>query len=104
MIRVAQDNFGVEIGDQIARENTFDCRLSAHGHENGSLDVAMGGVENARPCTGSGADGLKLESKHRSHCREKPRPMNTKASVLKNARKASFYLIELIDFIQETIK
>ena len=64
-----ENDFGVEIVDQIARKNAFDGRLSADGHENRSLDIAMRGVENARAGAGSGADGLKLESEHRSYCR-----------------------------------
>ena len=47
MIGVAQDDLGVQVVQQIARQDAFDGRLRADGHEHRSLDVAMRGVQNA---------------------------------------------------------
>jgi hypothetical protein len=58
VIGIAQDNLGVEIVQQIAREDAFDSPLGADRHEDGRLYVAVRGVEDAGARTCFGADGL----------------------------------------------
>ena len=69
MIGVAEDDLRVQVIQKISREDAFHGCLGAYGHENRGLNVAVSSVENARPGAGSGADGLELESRHRSYCR-----------------------------------
>src|SRR5947208_13780632 len=52
VVGVPQDDFGVEIVEQIARQQAFDSSLRANGYEHRGLDVAMAGVQDS--CSGSG--------------------------------------------------
>ena len=55
VIGIAQDDLGIEIVQQIARQDAFDGPLGADGHENRRLDIAVGRVEDAcaRACLGA---------------------------------------------------
>ena len=65
MIRVGEDDLGVDIAEEIARENPLNGRLCADRHEDRGLDVAVRRVQNAGPRARLAADSLKLESEHR---------------------------------------
>jgi hypothetical protein len=62
MIGVAQDDFGVEIVDQLSGGEAFYSSLRPDGHEYGSFDCAMSGVQQTGTRTRMRADGLNLES------------------------------------------
>jgi hypothetical protein len=62
VVRVGEDDFGVEIVDEIAWRQAFDCALGADGHEDGGFDGAVGGVEEASARAGLGAGGLDFEA------------------------------------------
>src|SRR5712691_1893173 len=64
MIRVAQDDLRVQIVQQVAGKHAFDRGLRTDRHEDGSLHVAVRGVEDAGPRPCGGADGLELEAEH----------------------------------------
>ena len=59
--------FASRSSSRVAGKNAFDGRLRADRHEDRRFDVAMRGVQNARPRAGGGTDGLEFETKHRSH-------------------------------------
>ena len=69
VIGIAENNFGVQISDQVPRQDALHRRLRADRHEDWSFDIAMRGVENACARAGFGAGCLKLEAKHRLHCK-----------------------------------
>ena len=66
MISVAEDDLGVQIIDEVAREEAFDGGLRADGHEDRGLDDAVRGVKEARAGVGVRAGGLELEAEHRT--------------------------------------
>ncbi len=55
---VAQNDLGVQIIQQIAREDAFDGPLGADRHEHWRFDIAVGRVEDARARACLGADRL----------------------------------------------
>jgi hypothetical protein len=64
MIGVAQDDLGVKIVNQIARQQALDGGLRPHRHEDGGLDIAMGGMQDARARAGSGTGCLDFKTEH----------------------------------------
>ncbi len=45
MVGVGEDDFGIEVIDEIAGRKTFDGALSANGHEDRGFDDAVGSAE-----------------------------------------------------------
>jgi hypothetical protein len=68
MIGVPEDDLGVQLGNQVPRQDAFDGRLRADGHENRGFNDAVGGVEQPGPGSCFGAGGLEFESEHRPYC------------------------------------
>src|SRR5579863_367362 len=66
MIGIAEDDFGVQIPQQIPSQHALHRGLRAHGHEHRRLDIAVGGMKNPRPRARVGANRLKLEAEHSS--------------------------------------
>ena len=61
VIGVGEDDFGAEVLGEIALREAFDGGLGADGHEDGSFDIAVGGVEDAGAGAGVGAFGDDVE-------------------------------------------
>lgn len=61
MIRIGEDDLRVQV-EQIARGERFDGRLGADGHEDGSFDDAVGGVQQAGARAGFRTLGLDLKA------------------------------------------
>jgi hypothetical protein len=64
VISIGEDDFGVEVVQQLNGEEALDGRLGADGHEDRGFDRAVGGVEDPGSGAGSGAGGLKVETEH----------------------------------------
>ena len=64
VIRVGQDDLGVEIFQQRSRQDAFDCGLRADGHEDRRFHLSVGGVKDASAGAGVRADRLKFEAEH----------------------------------------
>ena len=64
VIGVGQDDFGVEVVEELGGEDAFDRCLSANGHEDRGFDGAVGGVEDTGSGAGGGAGGLEVEAEH----------------------------------------
>jgi len=64
MIGVAENDLGVEVVDQIPRQQAFDGGLRTDRHEDGRFDVAMRGVQNASPRPGMRTGGLNFKTEH----------------------------------------
>jgi hypothetical protein len=62
VVSIAQDDFCVEVFNQLARQKTFDGRLRTDGHKHRSFDIAMRSMQNPRARAGGGAGGLEFES------------------------------------------
>jgi len=64
MIGVAENDLGVEVADQIPRQQAFDGGLGPDWHEDGRFDVAMSGMQNPRPRPGMWTGGLNFKTEH----------------------------------------
>ena len=64
VIRVPENDFRVEVVDQIARQDTLDGSLRADRHENGRFHVAVRGMKYAGASAGDGTYSLELEWEH----------------------------------------
>ncbi len=62
VVGICEDDFGVEIVDEIARRKAFDGALRADGHEDRGFDGAVSGVEKASARAGLGAVGLDFKT------------------------------------------
>ena len=62
MVSVGENDFGVEINNEIARGKSFDGALRADGHEHGRFDGAVSGVKETGASPGVGAGGLDFEA------------------------------------------
>jgi hypothetical protein len=61
VVGIREDDPGVELGFDVAREDSFECGLGADGHEYGGFDDAVSGVDESGTRTGGGAGGLEFE-------------------------------------------
>jgi hypothetical protein len=61
MVGVGEDDLRAEFLGEVALRETFDGGLSAYGHEDGRLDVAVGGMKDAGAGAGDGALGENFE-------------------------------------------
>ena len=64
MIGVAENDLGVEIVDQIPRQQALDGGLRPDRHEHRRLDVAMRRVQYPRPRPGMRTGGLNFKTEH----------------------------------------
>ena len=64
MIGVAEDDLGVEVVDQIPRQQAFDGGLRTDRHEDWRFDVAMRGVQNPRPRPRVRTGSLNFKTQH----------------------------------------
>ena len=61
MVGVGEEDLDAEVFGEIALGESFDGGLGADGHEDGSFDFAVGGVEEPGAGTGLGALGDDFE-------------------------------------------
>ena len=61
MIRVGQDDAGIQPASQIALRDALYGSLCAHWHEHGGFHHAMGGMQQSRPRACVRAFGLQLK-------------------------------------------
>src|SRR5579862_1543397 len=62
MIRVGEDDLGVQVARQVALRHAFHRGLGANRHEDRRFDNAVGGVNQTGPRAGIWTDRLELEA------------------------------------------
>ena len=65
MVGIGKNDLRVEFGFEIALRETLDGGLGANGHEYGSFDDTVGGMQEPGACAGDWTLGLNLEAKNR---------------------------------------